>query len=86
MRARAFSRKEESVTSLRSLVVNDILNRKLQGIEEYVNKELLRFWQVHAPHYTDHGIAHCENIISILERMIPADVKEILMLFSQELQ
>jgi hypothetical protein len=61
--------------SLRSRVRNNILNRKLQGIEEHVRKELLRFWQVHAPHFTDHGVTHCENMISNLDRMIPVDVK-----------
>jgi len=61
--------------SLRSLVKDNALDRKLQGIEDYVRKELLRFWQVHAPHFTDHGITHCENLISNLDRMIPSDVK-----------
>ena len=61
--------------SLRSLVKNNTLDRKLQGAEEYVKKEILRFWQVHAPHFTDHGIAHCENVISNLDRIVPDDVK-----------
>jgi len=47
----------------------------LQGIDEHVRKDFLRFWQIHAPHFTDHGITHCENIISNLDRMIPTDVK-----------
>lgn len=62
--------------SLRLHIKDKTLNRKLLGIEEHVKKELLRFWQVHSPHFTDHGVAHCENIISILDRMVLVDVKE----------
>lgn len=60
--------------SLLSHVTDRALTRKLQGIEEYVRKEILRFWHVHAPHFTDHGVTHSEGIVSILDRMIPVDV------------
>jgi len=64
------------VKNLRSCIKDNVLDRKLQGIEDYVKKEFLRFWQVHALHFTDHGVTHCENIISILDRMILVDVEE----------
>lgn len=64
------------MSNLQSHIKNNTLERKLEGIEEYVKTELLRFWQTHTPHFTDHGITHCENVISNLARMIPADVIE----------
>ena len=62
--------------SLISLIKEPTLINKLEGIKTYVKKNLLRFWQLHAPHFVDHGESHCENIDSLLYRIIPANVKE----------
>jgi hypothetical protein len=51
---------------------------KLISLENYMSKELLRFWQVHEPHFPDHGVQHCKNIIDILYRLIPSEVQKTL--------
>lgn len=62
--------------SLVSLVKDPSLIGKLDGIKTYVDKNLLRFWQIHAPHFVDHGEAHCRNIESLLYMIIPSDIRE----------
>jgi hypothetical protein len=61
--------------SLASLIKTPALNKKLEEIKSYVNKNLLRFWQIHAPHFVDHGETHCENIESLLYRILPSDIR-----------
>lgn len=62
--------------SLISLIKDPTFIKKLEGVKNYVKKNLLRFWQIHAPHFVDHGESHCENIESLLFRVIPANVVE----------
>lgn len=62
--------------SLRSRVNESAMKAKLQTIEDFAKKDLLRFWQIHSPHFVDHGIVHCQNIESVLDRMIPSNVLE----------
>jgi hypothetical protein len=62
--------------SLVSLIKDPDLIKKLEGIKSYVNKNLLRFWQIHSPHFVDHGEVHCGNIESLLYRIIPSNIRE----------
>ena len=62
--------------SLASLVKDPTLMKKLNQIREYAKENLLRFWQIHSPHFVDHGETHCVNIESLLFRIIPPDVRE----------
>ena len=62
--------------SLISLIEEPTFIKKLEGVKNYVKKNLLRFWQIHAPHFVDHGESHCENIEALLFRIIPANVRE----------
>lgn len=62
--------------SLVSLIKEPTFIKKLEGIKTYVKENLLRFWQIHAPHFVDHGESHCKNIESLLFRIIPTNVRE----------
>jgi len=62
--------------SLISLIEEPTFIKKLEGVKNYVKKNLLRFWQIHAPHFVDHGESHCENIEALLFRITPANVRE----------
>ncbi len=53
-----------------SFLRNSDLQRRLGSIEERVRNEYLRFWQIHAPHYTDHGENHCNTIIMNLQELL----------------
>jgi len=57
-------------------VINPDFTLRLQNLEKRVKEDYLRFWQVHAPHYTDHGETHCEAVEINLNELIPDDVKE----------
>ncbi len=61
--------------SIVSFVKDTSLAKKLEGVKEFARSNLLRFWQVHAPHFVDHGETHCTNIELLLYRIIPPDVK-----------
>ncbi len=61
---------------LASLVKDATLIKKLDHVKEYATENLLRFWQIHSPHFVDHGVTHCVNIDSLLFRMIPPHVRE----------
>ena len=61
---------------LASQVENPALKRKLDGVRDYARENLLRFWQIHSPHYVDHGETHCLNIECLLSRIIPPHVRE----------
>ena len=52
------------------------LQRKLDSVKDYAKQNLLRFWQIHAPHFVDHGETHCSSIESLLVRIIPQAVLE----------
>jgi len=52
---------------------NADLLRRLETVQSRVKNEYLRFWQVHAPHYTDHGNNHC-NAVELTLKEILADV------------
>ncbi len=62
--------------SLASRVEDPALKEKMDGVKEYAKENLLRFWQIHSPHYVDHGETHCLNIESLLFRIIPPHVSE----------
>lgn len=62
--------------SLASLVREQSLKDKLERVEKYAKDNLLRFWQIHSPHFVDHGETHCKNIESLLFRIIPPHVTE----------
>jgi len=51
-------------------------SKNIDDIKKIVKQNYLRFWQVHSPHFTDHGENHYENVLSILDRMIPDLVKK----------
>src|SRR4030042_1966663 len=61
---------------LTSLIKDATLTKKLNRIKEYTKENLLRFWQIHSPHFVDHGETHCVNIESLLFRIIPPHVRE----------
>lgn len=62
------------VVCLRTLIHTEEFNHRLLNLEERT-KNLFRFWQVHSPHYTDHGKSHCEAVERNLDELIPDDIK-----------
>lgn len=62
--------------SLNGKIKDPKLIKKLESVREYSKDNLLRFWQIHAPHFVDHGETHCLNIESLLSRFIPEPVIE----------
>lgn len=62
--------------SLRSSIVNPDFRLRLQNLENRIKEDYLRFWQAHAPHYTDHGETHCKAVEINLNELIPDSVKE----------
>ena len=62
------------VIPLRSFLSTEDLVHRLLSIESRV-KDFYRFWQVHAPHYTDHGKTHCKTLEKNLDELIPDDFK-----------
>lgn len=60
--------------SIRGFIQNKDFVNKLSSIEEYLDT-VLKFWQVHSPHYTDHGKDHCQALERNLDEMIPYTVK-----------
>jgi hypothetical protein len=61
---------------LRSLLHNPDFTLRLQNLERRIKDDYLRFWQVHAPHYTDHGETHCEAVEINLNELIPDNIKQ----------
>ena len=61
--------------SLQSLVQDADLKTKLEKVIKYSKENLLRFWQIHAPAFVDHGETHSQNIELLLSRIIPAPIK-----------
>jgi len=62
------------VTSLRSHLSTEDFRERLAIIERRM-KDLYRFWQVHAPHYTDHGETHYKTVEKNLDELIPDELK-----------
>lgn len=62
--------------SLRSLLHNPDFKLRLQSLDKRIREDYLKFWQAHAPHYTDHGETHCEAVEINLNELIPNSVKE----------
>ena len=62
------------ITPLRSFLTTRDFGNRLSVIEERV-KDLLQYWQAHAPHYTDHGKSHCKAVEKNLDELIPDDIK-----------
>jgi hypothetical protein len=60
--------------SLESYIKDPKLQKKLGIVKEFANKNILRFWQIHAPHFVDHGETHSSNIESLLQRIIPVEI------------
>src|SRR5450756_712330 len=46
------------------------LQKKLDSVRDYAKENLLPFWQIHAPHFVDHGETHCLSIDSLMVRII----------------
>lgn len=62
--------------SLQSLVQDADLKTKLEKVIKYSKENLLRFWQIHAPAFVDHGETHSQNIELLLSRIIPAPLND----------
>jgi len=62
------------VAPLRSFLLSRDFITRLSVIEERT-RDLLQFWQAHAPHYTDHGKTHCEAVEKNLDELIPDNIK-----------
>jgi hypothetical protein len=60
--------------SLESHIKDSKLLKSLDSVKQYVNENLLRFWEIHASEFVDHGIDHCSNIEALLLRIIPLEV------------
>jgi len=63
---------------LENSIRNSDLRRRLQTIRDRVESEYLRFWQVHAPHYTDHGRNHCITIAITLKEILEQEITSFL--------
>lgn len=61
---------------LREHIVEPDLKLRLLNLENRIRQDYLRFWQIHAPHYTDHGENHCKAVEINLDELIPDEVKE----------
>jgi len=59
---------------LRAVVENRDLRNRLSVAEDKA-RDCLRFWQIHAPHYTDHGIDHCKTVETLLDELIPESAR-----------
>lgn len=59
-----------------SRIIDKSLIAKLQTVIDYSKTEVLRFWQRHEPHFTDHGESHCEGIYDLINRMIPLEARD----------
>ena len=46
----------------------------LENLSNNLRKNVLGFWQVHFPYYTDHGVQHAKGIIKQLCHMLPDEV------------
>lgn len=62
------------VVSVRSHLSTDDFRIRLANTEIRM-KDFYRFWQVHSPHYTDHGETHCKTVEKNLDELIPDDIK-----------
>ena len=63
------------VTPLRSMLVTPDFEYRLSCLKDRT-KDLLRFWQAHSPHYTDHGQSHCEAVETNLNELTPDEIKQ----------
>lgn len=59
---------------LENSILNSDLQDRRQLIERRVKGEYLRFWHVHAPHFTDHGENHCKTIKMTLEEILSPEI------------
>ncbi len=62
--------------SLQSLVQDADLKAKLEKVIKYSKENLLRFWQIQAPAFVDHGETHSQNIELLLSRIIPTPIND----------
>lgn len=56
--------------SLESYLKDADLVKRLDSVKKYAKENLLRFWQIHAHHFVDHGETHSSSIDALLERII----------------
>lgn len=61
--------------NLKDLITDDDLKKRLEKIEQVMKEDYLPVWYIHFPHYTDHGISHCESVESKLNEFIPDGIK-----------
>ena len=59
---------------LENSILNSDLRQKLQAIKSRCEHEYFRFWQVHAPHFTDHGKNHCRTIEMTLKEILDPEI------------
>ena len=62
--------------NLRAIIKDDDLIKRLEKIEQVMKEDYLPAWQIHFPHYTDHGASHCESVESKLNEFIPDSIKD----------
>jgi tetratricopeptide (TPR) repeat protein len=61
--------------NLRQLIEDEDLQDRLETIEKVMKENYLPAWYIHFPHYTDHGVSHCESVESNLNELIPDGIK-----------
>jgi len=63
---------------LREALKCDDLTNNFCCLVDHIKRDYLRFWQMHEPHYTDHGEDHCKTVESNLDELIPESIKKTL--------
>lgn len=61
--------------TLRSLIKDPGLLNRLVALDDVMEK-FLRYWQAHAPHFTDHGKRHCDGIEGFIGELLPDKTKD----------
>lgn len=59
---------------LREVLKCDDLVSRFRVLVGRIKGEYLRFWQTHAPHYTDHGETHHDSVEKNLNELIPKPI------------
>jgi tetratricopeptide (TPR) repeat protein len=57
------------------MIVTPDFGNRLTFLNDRI-KDMFRFWQVHSPHYTDHGESHCESVEGNLDELISDEIKQ----------
>ena len=61
---------------IRESIEDPDLKDRLKTIEKVMREDYLKVWYIHFPHYTDHGVAHCESVEAKLNELIPEEIKK----------